>query len=206
MSQCGKHYWWTCLAEVKTVKQSIQGESGVPVDFMQNVVIMTDNCFTINVSVAEQLLHHAVYSDLLHHHCRLMGRFKNWLSSRGLHWLTKLKAKASVNNWKRHRERSTHYFRNCLEVSRILYFWLTVNVFSLQLALRNALRYFPPSHHETLAPEFAQELRQYGHIYMYRFCPSLRMRWENLSMMVQPVWDFSGPLFTLTFESKTKHF
>uniref|UniRef100_A0A7N6A851 Imidazolonepropionate hydrolase n=1 Tax=Anabas testudineus TaxID=64144 RepID=A0A7N6A851_ANATE len=45
-----------------------------------------------------------------------------------------------------------------------------------RLALRNALRYFPPSHHETLAPEFAQELRQYGHIYMYRFCPTLRMR------------------------------
>uniref|UniRef100_A0AAQ5YU63 Urocanate hydratase n=1 Tax=Amphiprion ocellaris TaxID=80972 RepID=A0AAQ5YU63_AMPOC len=44
------------------------------------------------------------------------------------------------------------------------------------LALRNALRYFPPSHHATLAPEFAQELRQYGHIYMYRFCPALRMR------------------------------
>uniref|UniRef100_A0A8C9YT46 Urocanate hydratase n=1 Tax=Sander lucioperca TaxID=283035 RepID=A0A8C9YT46_SANLU len=44
------------------------------------------------------------------------------------------------------------------------------------LALKNALRYFPPSHHATLAPEFAQELRQYGHIYMYRFCPTLRMR------------------------------
>uniref|UniRef100_A0A8C3ARQ3 Urocanate hydratase n=1 Tax=Cyclopterus lumpus TaxID=8103 RepID=A0A8C3ARQ3_CYCLU len=38
---------------------------------------------------------------------------------------------------------------------------------------KNALRYFPPSHHATLAPEFAQELRQYGHIYMYRFCPKL---------------------------------
>uniref|UniRef100_A0A8C9YMM3 Urocanate hydratase n=1 Tax=Sander lucioperca TaxID=283035 RepID=A0A8C9YMM3_SANLU len=45
-----------------------------------------------------------------------------------------------------------------------------------RLALKNALRYFPPSHHATLAPEFAQELRQYGHIYMYRFCPTLRMR------------------------------
>ncbi|XP_043979297.1 urocanate hydratase [Gambusia affinis] len=45
-----------------------------------------------------------------------------------------------------------------------------------RLALRNALRYFPPSHHSTLASEFAQELRQYGHIYMYRFCPAVRMR------------------------------
>uniref|UniRef100_A0A7N6C1I4 Urocanate hydratase n=1 Tax=Anabas testudineus TaxID=64144 RepID=A0A7N6C1I4_ANATE len=46
----------------------------------------------------------------------------------------------------------------------------------ISLWFLNALRYFPPSHHETLAPEFAQELRQYGHIYMYRFCPTLRMR------------------------------
>uniref|UniRef100_A0A8D3CNM3 Urocanate hydratase n=1 Tax=Scophthalmus maximus TaxID=52904 RepID=A0A8D3CNM3_SCOMX len=46
----------------------------------------------------------------------------------------------------------------------------------LTLALRNALRYFPPSHHATLASEFAQELRQYGHIYMYRFCPTLHLR------------------------------
>ncbi|CAB1315045.1 unnamed protein product [Coregonus sp. 'balchen'] len=45
-----------------------------------------------------------------------------------------------------------------------------------RLALRNALRYFPPSHHSILAAEFAQELRQYGHIYMYRFCPLIHMR------------------------------
>ncbi|KAG7283227.1 hypothetical protein CRUP_004969 [Coryphaenoides rupestris] len=45
-----------------------------------------------------------------------------------------------------------------------------------RLALRNALRYFPPHHHATLAPEFAQELRQHGHIYMYRFCPSVRIK------------------------------
>lgn len=53
VSQGEKHYGWTCLAEVKTVKQSIQGENGASVEFMQNVVIMSDNCFTINVSVAE---------------------------------------------------------------------------------------------------------------------------------------------------------
>ncbi|KAM5304703.1 urocanate hydratase isoform 2-T2 [Glossophaga mutica] len=45
-----------------------------------------------------------------------------------------------------------------------------------QLALRNALRYFPPDVHELLAPEFAQELRLYGHIYMYRFCPRIELR------------------------------
>lgn len=46
----------------------------------------------------------------------------------------------------------------------------------LQLALRNALRYFPPDVQELLAPEFAQELQLYGHIYMYRFCPDLEMK------------------------------
>ncbi|XP_004692255.1 PREDICTED: urocanate hydratase isoform X2 [Condylura cristata] len=45
-----------------------------------------------------------------------------------------------------------------------------------QLALKNALRYFPPDVQKLLAPEFAQELRLYGHIYMYRFCPSIEMR------------------------------
>lgn len=46
----------------------------------------------------------------------------------------------------------------------------------LQLALRNALRYFPPDVQKLLAPEFAQELRLYGHIYMYRFSPRIAMR------------------------------
>ncbi|MEL6987692.1 MAG: urocanate hydratase, partial [Bacteroidota bacterium] len=40
-----------------------------------------------------------------------------------------------------------------------------------QLAVRNALRYFPAKWHAILAPEFAQELKAYGRIYMYRFKP-----------------------------------
>ena len=40
-----------------------------------------------------------------------------------------------------------------------------------KLALRNALRYFHPKHHSTLAPEFAQELQEYGRIYMHRLRP-----------------------------------
>jgi len=43
------------------------------------------------------------------------------------------------------------------------------------LALRNALRYFPQKHHKVLAKEFAEELRLYGRIYMYRFRPSYDM-------------------------------
>ena len=44
-----------------------------------------------------------------------------------------------------------------------------------KLALRNALRYFDPKHHSELAPEFSQELEQYGRIYMYRFRPDYKM-------------------------------
>lgn len=41
-----------------------------------------------------------------------------------------------------------------------------------ELALKNALRYFPARFHAELAPEFARELKEYGRIYMYRFRPS----------------------------------
>ena len=44
-----------------------------------------------------------------------------------------------------------------------------------KLAVRNALRYFDPRFHETLAPEFAEELEKYGRIYMYRFRPDYPM-------------------------------
>uniref|UniRef100_A0A8C9LFW4 Urocanate hydratase 1 n=1 Tax=Pavo cristatus TaxID=9049 RepID=A0A8C9LFW4_PAVCR len=45
-----------------------------------------------------------------------------------------------------------------------------------KLALRNALRYFPPDIQKKLVLEFAEELRLYGHIYMYRFFPDIEMR------------------------------
>ncbi|MFT7589885.1 MAG: urocanate hydratase, partial [Limisphaerales bacterium] len=40
-----------------------------------------------------------------------------------------------------------------------------------KLAIRNALRYFPSAWHAELAPEFAEELKAYGRIYMFRFKP-----------------------------------
>lgn len=45
-----------------------------------------------------------------------------------------------------------------------------------QLALRNALRYFPKAWHSELATEFAQELNDYGRIYMYRFKPDYELK------------------------------
>lgn len=44
-----------------------------------------------------------------------------------------------------------------------------------KLALKNALRYFPERFHSTLAKEFAQELEDYGRIYMYRFRPDYKI-------------------------------
>lgn len=44
-----------------------------------------------------------------------------------------------------------------------------------KLAIKNALRYFHPSHHEVLAPEFFDELIRFGRIYMYRFKPDYPM-------------------------------
>lgn len=50
-----------------------------------------------------------------------------------------------------------------------------------KLALRNALRYFPKHLHAALAPEFAEELRQYGRIYMYRYRPRYEMKARPLA-------------------------
>ena len=41
-----------------------------------------------------------------------------------------------------------------------------------QLALRNALRYFPQEQHETLAGEFLEELNSFGRIIMWRYRPT----------------------------------
>lgn len=50
-----------------------------------------------------------------------------------------------------------------------------------KLALRNALRYFLKKHHAVLAPEFLQELQDYGRIYMYRFRPDYEMKARHIN-------------------------
>ncbi|WP_239827629.1 urocanate hydratase [Vibrio tubiashii] len=50
-----------------------------------------------------------------------------------------------------------------------------------QLAIRNALRYFPKAWHQELAREFAQELNDFGRIYMYRFKPNYLMKARAIS-------------------------
>ncbi|MDZ7868930.1 MAG: urocanate hydratase [Rheinheimera sp.] len=50
-----------------------------------------------------------------------------------------------------------------------------------QLAVRNALRYFPKDWHAELAVEFARELNDFGRIYMYRFKPDYAIKARPIS-------------------------
>ena len=52
-----------------------------------------------------------------------------------------------------------------------------------KLAIRNALRYFDKKHHSVLAKEFAEELKTYGRIYMYRFRPDYKI-------YARPIFDY----------------
>ena len=54
-----------------------------------------------------------------------------------------------------------------------------------ELAIRNALRYFDEKHHKVLAIEFAEELKEYGRIYMYRFRP-------EYEMYARPIDEYPG--------------
>ncbi len=60
-----------------------------------------------------------------------------------------------------------------------------LSVEETKLALKNALRYFDPIHHETLIPEFKEELELYGRIYMYRLRPDYRM-------YARPIEEYPG--------------
>lgn len=50
-----------------------------------------------------------------------------------------------------------------------------LNASEKKLAVENALRYFDKQHHRILAKEFAEELKTYGRIYMYRFIPDYKI-------------------------------
>ncbi|MBE51248.1 MAG: urocanate hydratase [Flavobacteriales bacterium] len=47
-------------------------------------------------------------------------------------------------------------------------------------AVINALRYFPEKFHDELAPEFAEELKKFGRIYMYRFRPDYEIKSRHI--------------------------
>jgi len=52
--------------------------------------------------------------------------------------------------------------------------------FEKKLAIKNALRYFTEKFHPVLAKEFAEELKVYGRIYMYRFRPDYEIKAHHL--------------------------
>lgn len=54
-----------------------------------------------------------------------------------------------------------------------------------ELALKNALRYFPKEQHAELAPEFLKELDELGRIYMLRYRPDYKM-------YARPISDYPG--------------
>jgi urocanate hydratase len=60
-----------------------------------------------------------------------------------------------------------------------------LNEVEKKLAISNALRYFDPKHHPFLAKEFAEELKKYGRIYMYRFRP-------QYAMYARPIHEYPG--------------
>ncbi|MFC2157181.1 urocanate hydratase [Acidobacteriota bacterium] len=57
----------------------------------------------------------------------------------------------------------------------------TLNREETAIALKNALRYIPKSLHQTLAPEFLNELKTRGRIYGYRFRPQGRIYGRTVS-------------------------
>ena len=64
---------------------------------------------------------------------------------------------------------------------------LPLNKKEIGIALKNALRYIPKNLHETLAPEFLQELKTMGRIYGYRYRP-------EGAITGKPVDEYKGSL------------
>ncbi|MFH0767695.1 MAG: urocanate hydratase [Bacillota bacterium] len=64
---------------------------------------------------------------------------------------------------------------------------LTLSEDEIQLAIKNALRYVPKDWHNTLAPEFANELFSKGRIYGYRFRPEGRIQGK-------PIFQYPGQI------------
>eukprot|EP01117_Protostelium_nocturnum_P012579 TRINITY_DN462_c0_g1_i1.p1 TRINITY_DN462_c0_g1~~TRINITY_DN462_c0_g1_i1.p1 ORF type:complete len:699 (-),score=278.79 TRINITY_DN462_c0_g1_i1:181-2277(-) len=57
---------------------------------------------------------------------------------------------------------------------------------TFKLAIKNALRYFPAKHHAELSLEFAEELKRFGHIYMFRLMPT------SYEMKAYPIGIYPG--------------
>jgi urocanate hydratase len=63
-----------------------------------------------------------------------------------------------------------------------------LNADEQRLAVANALRYFPATMHDVLAPEFSQELAEYGRIFMMRFRPT------SVEMKAHPITAYGAKI------------
>lgn len=57
---------------------------------------------------------------------------------------------------------------------------LNLSKSDINLAVKNALRYIPEKHHETMAQEFYNELMEHGRIYGYRFRPQGEIKAKSI--------------------------
>ena len=67
------------------------------------------------------------------------------------------------------------------DISHAPYRTLLLSQQEMEIAVANALRYFPKKFHSVLSQEFADELIKFGRIYMYRFRPSYAMVARSIS-------------------------
>ncbi|MCL2074303.1 MAG: urocanate hydratase [Marinilabiliaceae bacterium] len=68
----------------------------------------------------------------------------------------------------------------CSEVSHAPIRKMILSTEEQKLAVKNALRYFPEHLHEQLAPEFFDELKKFGRIYMYRYRPDYEIHARSI--------------------------
>ena len=67
-----------------------------------------------------------------------------------------------------------------------------------KLAIKNALRYFPENLHPELAQEFADELKEYGRIYMYRYRPDYEIKSRHLEEFPHKSKQASGIMMMIS--------
>jgi urocanate hydratase len=67
-----------------------------------------------------------------------------------------------------------------------------------KLALKNALRYFPPKFHAELAKEFAEELNACGRIYMYRYRPDYEITARSINDFPHKCTQAAGIMMMLS--------
>lgn len=72
-----------------------------------------------------------------------------------------------------------------------------LNAEQQELAVRNALKYFPSEYHSTLESEFRDELENYGHIYMFRFIADFPKPMDSITVFDFPAKNIQSACIML---------